>query len=297
MVLLAVGISTLLSMLINPVSAQTTHTSSVTCRPDLSAVPSSALTSPGIHSSETITSSLYLPILYKPEVIPGCEPIPGASYSTLSVMSPPTDRPAEEHADLNLALRSYEPTTAYLGLVDVDGPADPYAPDLHGLFSDGRAPTFTRVYHVYDWDWSCNCRGNLLTDPEVTLIGLSSTTGETIHVPDSGYSIGTDLIVPQRGVMLGAGYEVLVLYASTERVTLKYTREDNVVNGYTIHVENICVEPSLLALYELWNENGRSRLPALMGGQAVGRARGEEIQVSIRDCGTFMDPRSRKDWW
>ena len=30
---------------------------------------------------------------------------------------------------------------------------------------------------------------------------------------------------------------------------------------------------------------------------AVGRARGNEIQVAIRDTGRFMDPRTRKDWW
>jgi len=66
--------------------------------------------------------------------------------------------------------------------------------------------------------------------------------------------------------------------------------------GYTLHVENICVEPSLLALYQAMNAAGRSSLPALRSGQAFGRARGE-IGVAIRDCGAFLDPRSRKDWW
>ncbi|MCL7454490.1 MAG: hypothetical protein M8467_15740, partial [Anaerolineae bacterium] len=66
---------------------------------------------------------------------------------------------------------------------------------------------------------------------------------------------------------------------------------------YTVHVENVCVEPSLLALYRQWDAAGRVRLPALRGGQPFGRARGTEIGVAIRDSGTFMDPRSRKDWW
>ena len=99
------------------------------------------------------------------------------------------------------------------------------------------------------------------------------------------------------GYEIAPGYQVLVLYASQERITLKYTGEDNVVQGYTLHVENICVEPTLLALYETWNEAGRSSLPALRAGQAFGRARGGEIGVSIRDTGAFLDPRSRKDWW
>jgi hypothetical protein len=73
--------------------------------------------------------------------------------------------------------------------------------------------------------------------------------------------------------------------------------EDQVVWGHTIHVENVCVEPSLLALYRAWNDPGRGEPPALFGGQSLGRARGDEIRVAIRDTGRFMDPRSRGDWW
>jgi hypothetical protein len=108
--------------------------------------------------------------------------------------------------------------------------------------------------------------------------------GETLHVPGSGYTIGS-------------GYEVLVLYAAEDRITLKYTREDNVVVGYTLHLEGICVEPSLLALYRARNVAGREQLPALRARQAFGRAVGGEVGVVIRDSGAFMDPRSRNDWW
>jgi hypothetical protein len=90
---------------------------------------------------------------------------------------------------------------------------------------------------------------------------------------------------------------VLVLYASQERITLKYTGEDTVATGYAIHVEGVCTEPRLLALYEEMNAAGRHRLPALRAGQAFGRARENEIRVCIRDTGRFMDPRVRKDWW
>ncbi|NOZ26894.1 MAG: hypothetical protein GXP39_02440 [Chloroflexi bacterium] len=213
-----------------------------------------------------------------------CQPIPEEQYGTLSVNPPPTDRPAERHADLNLSLRGYKPTSAYKGLVDYAGGHDPNAPRLSGLFLDGRAATFRSVYQVYDWDWTCNCRGSPIPSPPVTLAGLATTPGEPIRVPDSGYTIGS-------------GYEVLVLYADAHRITLKYTRDDNVVHGYTLHLEHICVDPALLALYDAWNEAGRARLPALRAGQALGRARGAEIGVAIRDSGTFMDPRSRKDWW
>ena len=223
----------------------------------------------------------YVPLVMRLNV---CQPIPGVTYDVASVNPPKCDRPAEEHADLNLALRGYTVTDAARGLVDYGGVADPKAPQLAGLFADNRPPDISSVYQVYDWDWGCNCRGALLTDPEVTLVDLASTPGETLHVPKSGYTIGGD-------------YEVLVLYASSARITLKYTREDSVAQGFTLHLEKICVDPNLVFRYELWNGWGRGLLPALKEGQAFGYARSSEIGVAIRDGGRFLDPRSRKDWW
>jgi hypothetical protein len=223
-----------------------------------------------------------------------CQPIPGTTYTAITVPPPPTDRPAALHADLNPALRGDRPTTGYLGLVDYNGPFDPRAPQLAGLFADRRTATFRAVSQVYDWNWGCNCRGAPLTTPPVTLAELVTTPGETLHVPESGYTIGSSQVWGDAGT---ADYEVLVLYATGDRVTLKYTRADNVVHGYTLHLENLCVEPRLLALYEQWNAAGRGHLPALRAGQAVGRARSGAVGVAIRDSGTFLDPRSRKDWW
>lgn len=244
-------------------------------------VPAGGGATTALHASDVLTAFVYLPLIVTSG---GCAPIPGESYEALTVNSPSTDPPAEDHPDLNLALRGYVPTIAYLGLVDIGGDSDPGAPQLPGLFADNRTGAFSAAYRVYDWDWGCNCRGGLIANPEVTLAGLAVAPGETIHVPDSGYTIGS-------------GYEVLVLYAGPDSITLKYTRDDNVVSGYTLHVGGVCVEPNLLALYQSLNDAGRSRLPALRAGQAFGRARGDEIGVAIRDAGTFLDPRSRKDWW
>jgi LysM repeat protein len=224
------------------------------------------------------------PLGTPPAGIDPSTPIPGASYGTLRIVGQPTDRPAAQHGDLNLALRGFSRTTAKLGLIDIAGPTDNRAPQLAGLFADKRSPIFSSVYRANQWDWGRNARGAPIADFEVTVAGLAAQTGETVHVPDAGYSIGS-------------GYAVLVLYADANRITLKYTGEDSVVNGYTVHVESVCPEPSLLALYERMNTAGRSQLPALRAGQALGRARGDEIQVAIRDTGRFMDPRSRKDWW
>ena len=59
--------------------------------------------------------------------------------------------------------------------------------------------------------------------------------------------------------------------------------------------------PNLVALYKAqedadgWLATGH--LPGLRNNQPLGAALGYEIQVAVRDAGTFMDPRSHKDWW
>jgi len=214
----------------------------------------------------------------------GCAPIPGETYGTLAPTNPRTDNVEEDHL-INLALRGYEPVDKFKGLIDNGPVGDPLAPQFHGLFADNRTGVFSHVYALHKWDPSCNCPSpELVTNPEVTVAGLATTPGETIHVPDSGYDIG-------------GGNDVMVLYAGETRLTLKYTREDDIVQGYTLYLENVCVEPGLLALYQSLNAAGRGQLPALTGGQALGRAVGSEIGVAIRDSGTSQDPRSRNSWW
>jgi uncharacterized protein YgiM (DUF1202 family) len=213
-----------------------------------------------------------------------CAPVPGEIYGQILITSAPTDPAAASHADLNLALRGYAPADAPGELIDLAGGSDPGAPQLRWLFGDRREPAITGAYQVYGWDWGVNARGPVITDPEVTLLGLGTTPGEIISLPAGGSD-------------MGEGRRALVLYASPERITLKYTPDDNVVSGYTVHIENVCVEPTLLALYEQLNDAGRGALPALRAGQPLGRATGSELGVVVRDNGSFMDPRSRKDWW
>ena len=161
---------------------------------------------------------------------------------------------------------------------------DERAVQLSGLFRDARPASMPSVYRVYDWDWTSHRRGGLLSDPKITLMGLAVTPGDIIRLPPSGRTIGE-------------GYHGLALYADSTSLTIKYTREDNVTGGYTLHLQYICPEPRLLALYQNRNASGRLRLPALRNGHALGRASGSEVLVAIRDNGDFMDPRSGKDWW
>ncbi len=197
---------------------------------------------------------------------------------------PITDRPAPEHADLNIHLRGWSKTDSTLGLIDIAGPTDALAPKLNTLFTDNRVPTFVQNYRVNDWDWSTNTAAGPIPTWDVTLVGFATTPGEVLELPKSGYDIGQ-------------GKQARVLYVADDTITLKYTAEDNVVSGYTIHIVNLCVEPSLAALYDANDLAGRSELPALSAEQPLGRARTGEILVAIRDTGAFMDPRAKKDWW
>ncbi|MHB1318883.1 MAG: hypothetical protein ACYCYF_09730 [Anaerolineae bacterium] len=223
-----------------------------------------------------------------------CTPIPEESYTAIPVgtLSPDPGVPAEAHPDLNLALRSYrENLSAYRGLVQINGLYDTLAPRLQTLFLDERLPGMSHVYQVHQWDgnWPGVYGVYPITDPEVTLAGLISTPGEKVRVPFRAPEIFDDTI--------GRHYVGMVLYAAPDRITIQYTRDDTAATGYTIHIEGICVEPQLVALYNQTNAAGRYSLPGLQFGQSIGRAAGAELGVAIRDTGRFMDPRSRKDWW
>lgn len=207
-------------------------------------------------------------------------------YTSVPTLGAQTNQPDSQHGDLNLALRGYAPVDALLSLVDINGPTDGDAPQLPGVL--GRGATIASAYKGRDWNWACGergCRGDLLGNVEVSLIGLATSPGETISVPTRGAEV------------YGGGYVALVLYAEPSRLTLGYTREDSVANGYVVHLEDLCVDPNLLGLYRANNAAGRGSLPAVRNGEAVGVAQYNQVIVAVRDRGMFTDPRSRKDWW
>jgi hypothetical protein len=186
---------------------------------------------------------------------------------------------------INLALRGYMPVNELKAIFDIGTGIEPNAPQFRYLFADVRVPDIRTVYALHKWNPECNCPSTeLVTNPAVSVIGLGTAPGEIIHLPESGYEIGP-------------GYDAMVLYASETRLVAKYTREDDIVGGYTLYLENLCVNPSLLALYRSLNVTGRQQLPALAGRQPVGRTLGREIGVSIRDAGQTQDPRARNSWW
>ncbi|HMN28441.1 MAG TPA: hypothetical protein PKE45_09835, partial [Caldilineaceae bacterium] len=77
----------------------------------------------------TVPLPIFLPVVGVGEL----GPAPGI-YDVIPIEGAPTDRPAAQHADLNLALRGYTKTNAALALIDLGGETDPDAPQLDGLF-------------------------------------------------------------------------------------------------------------------------------------------------------------------
>lgn len=211
-----------------------------------------------------------------------CPGTSGENYSSLTIEGPATANAAGQ-GDINLALRGYSQVQESKDFQGFSANFDIKRPQLKNIFSPGRGADFVNTYRVNEWNFDAGSRGGPITNPSVSMISLRTNSGETVVVPGSNYSIGS-------------GKQVLVLYADSTRVTLKYTREDNVVYGYTLHVEDFCTDPNLVSYYNQMNASGRGSLPALEAGKKIGVAKSGELKIVIRDTGSFMDPR-RQDWW
>lgn len=246
----------------------------------LLSVPNQLAAQTQIAPGSTAQNHLYLPLALNRSGVP--------RYESIRTVPPSLQPAADVHGDVNLALRGYGPTTAELGLVNINGPTDSDAPQLSGLFFPQRRPQFIATHRVNKWDWNCGengCRTEPITWRDVTLLSLNTTPNEPIFIPT------------RRAQIMAGAYIAMVLYAAEERITLVYTRDDTPAFGYVVHLENVQIDAELLTLYQASNAAGRTRLPALRNNQQIGVAAGETIKVAIRDTGRFMDPRSRKDWW
>lgn len=241
------------------------------------------LAAPALASEDNGGKQLYLPAVLAGSPPPaGCD-IPNTGYETVSVAGPSLSGDVSQNIDVNLGYRGYEQVDAPRQLVVLGPVHDGKAPQVSGMFADRRTPAIVQTYQRYRWDDGCDCVLDTYSRWDTTVLGLGVSPGETIYTPDSGYDIG-------------GGYEYLVMYAAETRITLHIGREDD-FPGYVIHIEDVCTDPDLLALYNQANAAGRNSLPALGGHQPFGKALGSEIKIAMRDSGSFMDPRSRNDWW
>jgi hypothetical protein len=117
--------------------------------------------------------------------------------------------------------------------------------------------------------------------------------------------------VPSSGYDIGGGFEAVVLFADEDTVTLAFTRFDTAAWGYAVHIDNICTDPNLLALYNALDDPQGPRyiyvdpsnrphdydLPTLAAGQSIGTVGTGDPVVAIADSGTIQDPRSCNEWW
>ncbi|MDX1522399.1 MAG: hypothetical protein R3264_12305 [Anaerolineae bacterium] len=199
-------------------------------------------------------------------------------YELIPLSGQRSTTPPDEDGDLNLALREPTPIDIDLGLVDIDEAGiDPDAPNLGNIFS----ADFLAAYAVHEWDHSCPCVGNLIEDGKAILVGIDTTPGDLVRIPTRDEDIYQGKFV------------AVLLYASEDSVAFSYSREGTVANGYTIHYLGLETDPNLLALYR--NSDG-NELPGLTVDSPLGIAT-DELIVAVRDNGTFLDARSRKDWW
>ncbi len=197
-------------------------------------------------------------------------PLPASvnSYALISIEGQREMRPAEEHGDLNLKLREpqlaqFEPT-----LVDIpNAGSDPNAPRLSAVLE----ANFVATYAVHDWDWACNCKGDLIGDESAVLVGIGTRPGEPIFIPSKEQDI------------FGGEFYATVLYASEDSLTFVYTRAGNVVRGYTVHYLGLQTDPNL---GKLFRESQGNELPGLTLDTPVGLAT-DELIVAIRDNGTL----------
>jgi hypothetical protein len=200
------------------------------------------------------------------------------SYTLIPLEGQREGRPADMHGDLNLKLRAPQPIEAGLALVEINGSGlDPDAPNLGAIFK----PDFVRAYTVHDWDWNCNCQGPLLTAEHLVLVGLRTTPGAPVFIP------------PRKQNVYAGKYYATLLFASEDSLTFVYTRAGSVARGYTVHYLGLHTDPGLVNLFR--QSNG-AELPGLTLDTPIGIATAELI-VAIRDNGTFLDVRSRHDWW
>lgn len=200
------------------------------------------------------------------------------SYQLIPLEGQRESRPAVNHGDLNLELRDPQPIAVDLNLVEINGSGlDPDAPYLAAIFK----PDFVRAYTVHDWDWGCDCRGKILQEEHAVLVGIRTTPGAPVFIP------------PRKQNVYAGKYYATLLYASEDSLTFVYTRAGSVARGYTVHYLGLHTDPNLVALFR---RSQGSELPGLTLDTPVGIATAELI-VAIRDNGTFLDARSRRDWW
>lgn len=254
-----------------------------------------------------VDSFVYLPLVSRGGYV--CPATSTNSYyqNVIYRAETPPIRPAEGHADKNFALRGFITITTESKAL-ITGQADPQEshqpPQIGTIFTPDRvtnaAANITQVYHTYLWNWGTypdpGSRGGEDSNPAVGVLGLGATPGEVLQAPTSYYEIA---------FVNNKHYQAFVMYADADTIALHYSAEDSVVNGYTVHIDNICTDPNLLALYNSLDGGGTGprytntsfNMPYVEVGQAIGTARDNLVRVKVVDTGSTIEPRMCWNLW
>ncbi len=196
----------------------------------------------------------------------------------------------ENSPEVNINLRGWGEVNEAKELINYGGDTDPNPPPSFGSIFSGRWPKIVKTYIIYEWDWENN-RSN---------IGKSATPAWPVHLIGIDAALGEPLLGLKAGRSIFGDYSLMVLYASESSITFTHSTGDTAPpndDGYPIYFVDMCVDPNLLAKYKSDNAGGRQVLPAIRPGQIFGYAKDTDVKVAIRDTGSFMDPRAKKDWW
>lgn len=189
-------------------------------------------------------------------------------------------------------------------LVDIPGPDDPggVPPQLQTMVAggvDALGGELKGKVTAYN-----TTGGEVQYGAEV--MGLKLDKGAELFTPYASRVVAED---PDGGddyvaYVIDAGYEEDAdgnRIPGTGRLTLKYTREDDVVAGYTVQLADVEIDPKLLEAYEDARKGDDDtpvdgKLPVLKAGEKIATASDKETLVAIRDGGVLMNPLD-KGWW
>lgn len=122
-------------------------------------------------------------------------------------------------------------------------------------------------------------------DPaDVSMCGFAASPSTPVHAPNTCQS------------------PWYVLYADEGFITMVVNGADCIGGdcdeGYGVHIDGLIVNKDLLTLYRKDDAEGRNRLPIVNANDVIGTVdTGGEVRVTIRDTGSYMDPRTLRDWW
>lgn len=199
-------------------------------------------------------------------------------------------RSPEGNPEVNISLRGWTEINAEKQPIGYGGDTDPNSPPSIGSVFAGHLPQIVKTYIINDWDYA---NGKPIP-------GKSATPAYPVHLIGLSGAPGEPLLGLMAGRKIYQDFTLMVLFATPTSILFSHSTGDLAPpddDGYPFYFIDLCVDPNLLALYQKDAADGRNVLPAIRAGQIFGYVKDTDVKVAVRDTGSFMDPRAKKDWW